>query len=566
MLFKRCCLLLTICLSSLGLVAQKSFSTKSVSIFKDQTSFFVKSGAVDTKDKSWFIQGDNIPQALNGTLWISSPTNDMQMVKAYQKTTKIPQQGIAQNYMEMIALNDGKKATLHLVDTSYKGTILVMKKDTEQEAIANGAAPSLNAPLFILQQASGSSIIFTARHIAQLDRLEFEKTPSYAYHYKSEETKPTLQVDFKSTNAKQSLDMMYLRKGLAWKPDYLIEMTSNKEAQLTLRTTLINNAEDMNTQELNLVAGVPNFRYANGVSDFLNFLYNPTVIQATPTRQPQRFVQTPTTSNLTINPSSILSNSVQIESVNFNNNNVVTPQNPTLEEVDNFDNGASLEDLYFYTVKDVQLKKGESALVDIFQIKVPLEHVYRASFQPNNINYNAGKYNYAGHSSAVNHIIKLKNNSAYTWTAAPALVVKNEDRQTAPISQDKLAYTSKGNYMEINLTEAPDVNIKFTEEEKSRVHKKRARKRGSYSYYNDLVTVETEITIQNFKDKKINFEIMRLINGQLIRTSTPWDKAVKTAPSPKENAMTNVRWKFDLEAGGTKVIKYSYSYLTSDYN
>ncbi len=68
---------------SLGAFAQPGLKQESVSIFKNSTAFFVKSGQVTTKDKKWEIVGDTIPRALNGTFWLSSPTKEMSIAKSF---------------------------------------------------------------------------------------------------------------------------------------------------------------------------------------------------------------------------------------------------------------------------------------------------------------------------------------------------------------------------------------------------------------------------------------------------------------------------------------------------
>ena len=74
---------LIMCLS-VFVQAQKELKTKSVSIFKDKSAFFVKKGSVKTKNKLWELQGDTTPAALNGTFWISSD-DKVKIVKAFQK-------------------------------------------------------------------------------------------------------------------------------------------------------------------------------------------------------------------------------------------------------------------------------------------------------------------------------------------------------------------------------------------------------------------------------------------------------------------------------------------------
>ncbi|BDS11287.1 DUF4139 domain-containing protein [Aureispira anguillae] len=522
--------------------AQTDLNTKSVSIFKNKTAFFVKQGSVTTKNSSWAIYGDTIPAALNGTFWLSSPNNDFELVKAYQKEIKTQEQAVAQDFAAMLALNNGKEATLYFKDTLFEGTILFMQVKPKKKP----AIPNLKAPLFALQTKLGKTIIFTQASINALERLEFKDTPDFIYDYTQTKQLATLQIDFKSDKAKQPLDMMYLSNSLAWKPDYKIELIEEEKARLSLRSTVINEAEDLKTKQLNLVAGVPNFKYATGISDLINFL----------NIRPYAQIGRANLENFTIAQNSI------------SNRAVYDSPSPTTitgtAGMPNFEEATAMEDLYFYTLKDIELKKGERAFFDIFSVEVPIEHIYEVVLSDNNINYSL-EYSFIQKENPVIHTIKLTNNSGYTWTAAPALVLKNEKGQNAPISQDKLGYTSQKDNISVKLTEAPDVSVQFLDKEVDRTTNKKSIKKGNYTYYNDLVTVETEVTVHNYKNKDIRLDLKRALIGDPISSNVDWKLAPRVQFGYTLNKKNDVCWEMKLKAGEKKVIKYSYSFYTTEH-
>ena len=49
------------------------------------------------------------------------------MVKAYQKTIKSDEQAVVYDFAAMLALNNGKDATLYFEDTMFAGKILFMQ-------------------------------------------------------------------------------------------------------------------------------------------------------------------------------------------------------------------------------------------------------------------------------------------------------------------------------------------------------------------------------------------------------------------------------------------------------
>ncbi|CAA6825255.1 MAG: Unknown protein [uncultured Aureispira sp.] len=526
---------------SFAAVAQEGLNIESVSIFKNKTAFFVKNGTVNTKKGSWLILGDTIPAALNGTFWLNSPDNDFKLVKAYKKKIKTKEQAVVNDFASMLALNDGKKVTLYFRDTLYTGTILFMQVKPKKEPDVR----NLKAPLFALKTKEEKTIVFTQASINSLVRLEFSDDPEFIYDYTLSKELPALQIDFKSNKATQSLDMMYLSNGLAWKPDYKIELIEENKAKLSLRSTVLNEAEDIKTKKLNLVAGVPNFKYATGLSELINFL------NILPVRRSNSFQNFAVTEN-TFNNRAVYSNSPTV------NSTTTTTASPTFSEA------TAMEDLYFYTLTDVVLKKGERAFFDIFTIDVPVEHIYEAVLSDNNISY-ALEYSFIKKENPVIHTIKLTNNSTFTWTAGSALVLKNDKNQNAPISQDKLGYTSQKDDISVKLTEAPDVSVRFLEKEITRTPNKKSLKKGNYTYYNDLVEVEAEMTIHNYKNKAIRLDLKRAIIGELNQSDFEWQLAPRVQFGYTLNKKTDVCWEMKLEAGEKKVIKYTYSFYTTEH-
>lgn len=531
---------------SFALHAQKGLDIESVSIFKNQTAFFVKNGSIKTREKSWIILGDTIPAALNGTFWLHSPEDDFSLIKAYQKTIKTKEKAVVDNFASMLALNDGKKVTIYFQDTFYSGTILFMQVKPKKKP----DVPNLKAPLFALKTKDGKTLVFTQGSINGLVHLEFADDPDYIYNYTQSKKLPALQIDFKSDKSKQALNMMYLSKGLAWKPDYKIELIEENKAKLSLRSTVLNEAEDIETKKLNLVAGVPNFKYATGLSELINFL---NIRPAGFAGNIQNF------GNIAI-PQNDFNNQIVYNSATTFSGNTGAPPSPS----PSFGEATAMEDLYFYTLNDVILKKGERAFFDVFTIEVPVEHIYEAVLSDNNIAY-ALEYSFIKKQNPVIHTIKLTNNSKFTWTAGSALVLKNDKNQNAPISQDKLGYTSQKDDISVKLTEAPDVSVRFLEKETTRTANKKSLKKGNYTYYNDLVMVEAEVTVHNYKNKKIRLDLKRAISGELDKSNIEWQLSPRVQFGYTLNKKTDVCWELKLKPGEEKIIKYTYSFYTTEH-
>ena len=53
--------------------------------------------------------------------------------------------------------------------------------------------------------------------------------------------------------------MAYVRKGITWIPEYTLKVVDEESAELTLRGTVVNEAEDLIHSDIHLVVGVPHF-------------------------------------------------------------------------------------------------------------------------------------------------------------------------------------------------------------------------------------------------------------------------------------------------------------------
>jgi hypothetical protein len=175
-------------------------------------------------------------------------------------------------------------------------------------------------------------------------------------------------------------------------------------------------------------------------------------------------------------------------------------------------------------------------------------------------------YSFEQQKLPVVHTLKLSNTSDYVWTSAPAMVVKNDKSKISPVSQDLLKYTSLKDNINLKLTEAPDVAIKFNEKEIARkVNDKSIKEANNRLRYYDIVTVEAEIEIQNYKSKEIRLDTKRAIIGKLIESNEKWKLAPRIKSYDSFNPYTDVCWELKIKAGETRKIVYKYDVFVTHY-
>lgn len=505
--------------------AQAQLQTKSVSVFKNNKAFFIKSGTVSPKGTQYQLTGE-MPGALFGTLWFASPGNAIKLVSSSEQN--IEKQGTPINHYEILKANLNKKVMLYLSPTeTVEGIVQAFSENYDKES------KTYFIPAFVT--IKGNSIWQSVK-IEDIKRIGFAENPVTTVT--SYEKKKVVTVEFAESKA-QPLSMMYLEDGLNWSPNYLLELTSENKGILTLQAQVKNDAEDIANTDVSFVVGNANFKDANKLAWLVDF------------------------SQLTWNfgdgdgEGSGNGNGPGYDNTLMYKSAADESAKPSTEG-DGLE-GESSEDLFFYNLKNLTLPKGSRAQMELFRAEISFEHVYEANLSEMSA-YNLENYVYQIYATEdVNaktyHSLKLNNQTKYPWTAGLCFVVNTEKGSQKPISQDVLTYTPIKGDNSLKLTESPDIKVSQTEKETER--KTNIRKRGDVQY--DLITVEAEIKIKNYKAKDVKMKINRIISGELLKSNVDWKKTDKINYSNYLNKTSAVTWETNVKAGEEKVIKYSYT-------
>jgi len=528
--------LLAISITTTAQEKKDPLKTKSVSIFKNGSAFFIKNGEVKTKDGS-YVMTDNLPRALFGTFWIHSSNDELKHITSYSDIVTTKTESIARNFVELLQANKGKKMKIHIgKDEVYEGvTEEVIVKD------AKGEEKSEFNQYVIVFKTGSEWLSFVP---SEIRRIQFLEKPNQVIERETAQSKNVLSVDFTTKKSKQPIDMMYLQNGLNWVPTYLIELTSETRAQLSLRAEVSNNAEDIENADVNFVVGIPNFRYANKLSflvDFLGMVYP---------NQPQ---YTQTFSNNLAAPGMAYTTDMAEESG--------VPMGGGVT-------GDADEDLFFYNVKNINLKKGGRGQYPVFNKEISIAHIYESNITQNTASTNFYQKEYLftpDNQNPVFHSIKINNSLDFPWTTGTAMVVSKKSDTTRPISQDMLKYTPIKGHSYVKLTEAPDIKVKHAEKEISRDQKVRKVGTGNSRYYYDYVTVEGKVKVKSYKDKTVDLNLKRTIFGQLEKSDVKWLKAERVNRNGDINKINDVCWETSIKGGEELEITYTYRVYVQQY-
>jgi len=512
--------------------ANKDFKTKSISLFKNGSAFYLKSGTVKTNDKTYRIT-KNIPSALFGTFWIQSPSDELNFISSFNDQVAETTKTRTISFAQILSANLGKKIRLHIgkedVIVGYVEEVEKITKPSDDKALIPDQFIVGNILTF------RTDSMWLSLNVNEIRRIEFLEKPNQILETKTLQNKPILEFNFDNDKREQKVDMMYLQNGLSWTPGYLIELIDDESAQLTLRAEVVNSAEDIKNTDINFVVGVPNFKFANRLSSLVDFYnsYVPAINQG-------------------------FSNSLRTQTSNAY---AIEEDVKTLSSIGvtaNQVTGSAEEDLFFYNLKNFSLKKGGRGHYPIFSKKIDISHIYECNINANNANQKYFQQSFLftpDNANRVYHSVKINNETEFPWTTGSAMVVKGIKDQK-PISQDQLNYTPIKGHSFVKLTESPNVKVKHAEKEIAR-EPRVLRHQNNSNYYYDLVTVEGQLKVKNYKEKEIDLNLKRKINGELLTSSIKWLKSqIVTQSGP--NKINNVCWETSLKSGEEIIITYQY--------
>src|SRR5262245_15025809 len=484
--------------------------TKSVAVFKNGMGFFMREGAVALRE-GWVVARE-IPPAAFGTLAIYSLDKD-ELVDV-----------VGSGPGEVVEF-DGVDAPADLatkrnrLQTALKLSVQLTYEYQGAPRTAAGKLVSVG-PEFAVLETSQSNF---AVPVAGVSRMQVLELP-LRVHIASEAAKPAERT---------TLGMAYLREGITWIPEYSLRVIDATTAELTLRGTVVNEAEDLIHCDVNLVVGVPHFVHTN----FLAPIAVGQIIRTIGTAvAPAEF------KGQIMSRSAIASNTVVANQFDGAGAAGVVDQQvpaeahklkgalaglPQLESP-----GAT--DYTVYTKKDLTIRRGEKAIVTLFVKKIRYSHIYR--WAP---------------PSLMEHFLVLQNDTDSAWTTGPCLAVSGD----RPLSEDLLRYTPRGGKSEIPVSAA--INIAHERIEVEGDRKFKAHSPGDRVFL-DLVTLEGELRLKNFEKSAAEVVIVVSVPGKPIEASDDGQRAADPSKLQLLDRAGTIRWTATLKPQEKKLLKYKY--------
>jgi len=540
-------LLAVLCLAVTGLAALADSDTpapvqtrlKRVALFKNGLGFFIREGTLTEDHRAALVGPFAAPS--HGTFWVTAPSRSGFLGAVARKATGT-EEIAARDLVELLRANVGRTLTVWLSndpDSTLEGKLLSFAPDhpqwrPEPYAIGGGQSSDLIPPPgpgnFALIETDDGIVAINPYRIARIDFPE--GNPSTAFSRSVERVE--LEASFSSPSPGDWLSVSYLARGLTWAPSYLIDITDPKQARLTAKALIINEAEDLAATHVDLITGFPNLEFANVASpismkqdlnSFLQFLAS--------------------------GVSRADLGSVITQNVAFMSGEMRGPS--PMPDYGAAAAGQAAADLFFYPIEAVTLGRGETGYYPLFTSSVPYSEFYEWKI-PDAIGaegrYRPQRDDQAEQPEIVWHSLRLTNETKLPWTTAPAQLMK--DGQI--IGQDTLHYTAPTAETVVKITHAVGVKAEQTEIETS-------RERDAVSFYGshfDRVTIEGSLRVTNFKAEPISIEITKTLSGEVEKTTPKAEDTTLARGLKAMNPVHDLTWKLDLKPGKSREITYTY--------
>ncbi len=547
--------------------------TERLIVFKDGYAMVIKKGTATTNEAGEVYTHEVPDSAVLGSFWAVPAKGRLVSMLAREtereKTTETKQ--AATQMLELLDSNIGKKVKLDLSNKDeLAGTIKEVLKQPTQANVARenweavGVDPFAIATLsrnadyarpvmsgitgqYVVLGTKDGDVALPVNEVRHLTGNGLQTTVTREVTTKIKTKQLTFR--FKNPGEKQELTLMYFRPGLRWIPTYrmaLQEDGKKREASLDLQGEILNEAEDFSAAPIDLVVGVPNFRFRKIVSPLiLEKTLVDTLVQAAPQVMGQMMNNSYSNAMFTQRASEWRGN----------DRGGNRGEGGGIELPDELTTGGA-QDLFVYSLPKMELKKGDRASIPIFTGRAPYNNAYTWDLHVTRTRDGAARTGSDANSplqlakNDVWHQIEMPNNTEVPWTTGAALIMQGN----LPLAQELLTYTSRGGEVRVPVTIAVDVRASADEQEINRVPNGFQWNRTSYF----KIEKQAKLKMTNYKPHPIRAEISFRFGGKATEASDNGKITLQpyTASDwkdfygdPSVNNSSVVRWQFELQPG-----------------
>jgi len=371
---------------------------------------------------------------------------------------------------------------------------------------------------------------------------------------KSDRRQKRLTFQFNEANSDVDINLMYFRPGVRWIPTYRVNLTDQPAphaeqsaakllAELSLQGEILNEAEDLIDTPIDVVVGVPNFRFKSIPSPMvLEATLRNLLVEAAPQVMGQQF------GNSSLSNALYTQRSSEVRSSRMMDGPAADVDLPA--EL----SGQGTNDLFIYSLPKMSLKKGDRATVPILTTEVPYRDIYTWDIAlKHSESYAASAADSPSplvlDTNKVWRQVELVNNTKLPWTTGAAMFVDGFQ----PLAQELLTYTSPGGICRVPVTVSVDLRGKAEDREVERQIKVMRWRGSDYAQIKGQITAE----LANNKDVAVPVEVTIRFGGKAVKASADGKITLESfrqsdwqdnRGDPINNS-SKVQWKATVEPG-----------------
>ena len=557
------------------------FRPQKVIVFKDGHSLIIKKGTGIT-DELGEIHTEEVPDAaVLGSFWATSLDGGLVGMRAGWREEIIEEElaVTAGDNLQILLANEGRKAEVILAEGqrvsglihkvlvsegSRPSPVIPLALSTLQRSNSAPAATTItktesvrSGSHFILRTEAGDQLLAAAA----VDSLIIaDMATSTTKKVRTTTRSKRLSFRFGKPNTRQEITMMYFRPGVRWIPTYRVDLpgqgAKEKFAELSLQAEILNEAEELIDVPVDIVVGVPNFRFQKTPSPLvLESVLRNSLARAEPVLMGQM-------------RNDFSNASYSRRAAEVRREAAVASGEGSIELPGELTAGGA-QDLFIYKLPNLRLRKGDRAAVSIFTAKVPYRDVYTWDLHLTRTDIATAP---AGQGIAsplalstnqVWHQIELTNTTKVPWTTGAAMIMTGQQ----PLAQELLTYTSPKDHCRVPVTVSVETRGSFSETETSRELKALKWDGRDYARIKNQATLD----LCNNKPVPIDVEISVRLGGRIekvshdgVTTLRAYDRSdwKQYRSSEAVNNSSRVTWKASLKAGATFLPEIHYLYYT----
>jgi len=480
-----------------------------------------------------------LPQAMLGSLWLTWTPGLMlgDVTSAFAAQTRAVQ---AASVADILRANIGRSVSLQLQgEEIWRQVVIVSMPDVPKDPPSTLGHPGYPVPpqrgdLLVLREDNRLVAIPPGRVMAvRASESDLQDT------YEQTTNEPVIRFTAADGQGRgRSVEMSYVAQGMAWAPSYVVEIDAEDRARLSAKAVVVNDLIDLDETRVELIAGYPNLPFADAV----------TALSLEPLAQILNRISA--TRGSSFRDDALFRQRVALDEVAMPGG-VAGPTMPGTPV-----GGEATEDLYFYELPAVTLRRGERSYVPLFAAAVPYTDLYTwdlPDFVDANDRY---QVEIDAMPQVVWHAIKLTNSTEQPWTTAPAMTLKDG----RVLGQSTLPFTPPAGTSRLPITQA--VSIKAEQGEFEIERRRDATRFHSNSY--DEVVIEGTLTLTNFKSEAVTVEVTKTLSGEVTSTDGAPEVVRLAQGMRRVNPRSRLTWTVTVPADPQQVrtLKYQYRFYT----